>query len=107
MKTASKAKFFIEFYSSCLEGIVSHQNHILLKTLCNTEVEIIFLPPSQRHAARVRMTHRAVMFPGFSNKPGPSNNCQRSEDQSVHLEMFENTICCFSQAVNLRFVHLS
>ena len=23
VKTASKAKFFIEFYSSCLEGIVS------------------------------------------------------------------------------------
>lgn len=40
VKTASKAKFFIEFYSSCLEGIVSHQNHILLKGLCGTVAEI-------------------------------------------------------------------
>lgn len=28
VKTASKAKFFIEFHSSCLEGMMSHQKDI-------------------------------------------------------------------------------
>lgn len=33
VKTASKAKFFIEFHSSCLEGMMSHQKDIFLESL--------------------------------------------------------------------------
>ena len=29
VKTASKAKFFIEFHSSCLEGVVTYQKDII------------------------------------------------------------------------------
>lgn len=29
VKTASKAKFFIEFHSSCLEGMATHQREIM------------------------------------------------------------------------------
>lgn len=43
----------------------------------------LLFPPMQRRDARARMTHRAAMFPGFSNWDGPSNSCQRSEVGSV------------------------
>ena len=33
VKTASKAKFFIEFHSSCLDGMVSHQKDHLYEGL--------------------------------------------------------------------------
>ncbi len=83
VKTASKAKFFIEFHSSCLEGMVSHQKDISYKALFSTVVKIDSCLSLQRHDAQVRMTRRAVTFPGFSNWAGPSNSCRRLEAQSI------------------------
>lgn len=75
VKTASKAKFFIEFHSSCLEGMMSHQKNIFFIRHCcgfcrcvaHTAAEIHSYLSLQRHDAQVRMIHRAVMFLGFSN----------------------------------------
>lgn len=85
VKTASKAKFFIEFHSSCLEGMELHQNSIFHFSYhwATRWYKSHSRLPLQRQDARVRMTHRAAMFPGFSNWVGPSNNCPRSEAQSV------------------------
>lgn len=40
VKTASKAKFFIEFHSSCLEGMVSRRKDILLVASWNEASKI-------------------------------------------------------------------
>ena len=77
VKTASKAKFFIEFHSSCLEGMASHEKDILCELIGGTVAKIHSCLSLQRRDARVRMTRRAVMFPGFSNWAGPSNSCRR------------------------------
>lgn len=79
VKTASKAKFFIEFHSSCLEGTVwcHMKTYILHKAVKQHSAKIHSCLSLQRHDAQVRMTHRAVTFPAFWNWAGPSNSCRR------------------------------
>lgn len=99
VKTASKAKFFIEFYSSCLEGLESPQKDVSYEALRSTAAKTHSCLFLQRRDARARTTRRAVMFPGFSNWAGLSNNCRRLE-----AEMPEIILCFWSQVVNLFFL---
>lgn len=59
----------------------------------------------QRHDAQVKMTRRAVMFPGFSNWAGPSNSCRRLKAQS-DWKWLKTFLYFSSQSVNLRFIFL-
>lgn len=51
----------------------------------------------------MRMTRRAVMFPGFSNWDGPSNNCRRLDTQTV-WKRAENS--AWSQSDNLSLFYI-
>lgn len=96
VKTASKAKFFIEFHSCCLEGmsLVIRRSSFHLKHCESKWQRWVF--SSQTHNAQVKMTHRAVMCQGFSNLAGPPNNCQRLEAQSILIWL---KICLLIQLV--------
>lgn len=91
VKTASKAKFFIEFYSSCLDGMVSHQKrHFCLSLMHGCVKKYIAVSPNAETRRSSENDSQSCNVPGFL-RLGWSFKQLPKVRGSVCLEMCENT----------------
>lgn len=101
VKTASKAKFFIEFHSSCLEGMVSHQKrHFCLSLMQRCGKKYIAVYPNAETRRSSENDSQSCNVPGFL-KLGWSFKQLPKVRGSVFLEISENTA---AKNVNLHLV---